>query len=186
MLWGYLVDFLLALNHAQQRVVEPVLELRMAGKDLGHEEVHEGPQLHQVILQGCACKVSVGLYGFAASCKGVPLGCCWGLQEVTVLCLPSVGGGGSPTRGVDYVAGVCLQGVRGCTGVCGTLQGVPAGRRGGLQGFIAFYRGMPVRCWWGLQEARVVCRGVPAEWRGGGASMQAYSMGGLAGCQGVL
>ena len=52
---GHLVDFLLALHHTQQRVVEPVLELRMAGKDLGHEEVHQRPQLHQVILQRRAC-----------------------------------------------------------------------------------------------------------------------------------
>ena len=56
---AYLVDLLLALDHAQQRVVEPVFELCVAGKDLGHEEVHQGPQLHQVILQRCACKASL-------------------------------------------------------------------------------------------------------------------------------
>jgi len=47
----YLVNFLLTLHHADKGVVEPVLELGVAGKDLRHEEVHEGPQLHQIILQ---------------------------------------------------------------------------------------------------------------------------------------
>ncbi|KAA6418754.1 MAG: hypothetical protein FRX49_11242 [Trebouxia sp. A1-2] len=45
----YLVDFLLTLNHAHKRVVEPVLELGMAGKDLRHEEV---TQVHHVGVQG--------------------------------------------------------------------------------------------------------------------------------------
>lgn len=52
----YLVDILLALHHTHQGVVEPVLELGVTSKDLRHQEVHEGPQLHQVILQWSTCR----------------------------------------------------------------------------------------------------------------------------------
>ena len=69
-----LVDDLGALHHAGERVGEPVLELGMGGEDLGHEEVHERPQLHQVVLQRRAC---AGLTtGFDA--VGQELRCIWG------------------------------------------------------------------------------------------------------------
>ena len=39
-----------ALHHAGEGVAEPVLELRVGVEDVGHEEVHERPQLHEVVL----------------------------------------------------------------------------------------------------------------------------------------
>jgi hypothetical protein len=42
------------LDQARERVGEPVLELRVARKHLRHQEVHQRPQLHQVVLQGSA------------------------------------------------------------------------------------------------------------------------------------
>ena len=46
-----LVVLLVALDHALERVGEPVVELAMRGEHVRHEEVHERPQLHQVVLQ---------------------------------------------------------------------------------------------------------------------------------------
>ena len=40
-----------ALHHAGQRVAEPVRELLPGAEDVRHEEVHERPQLHEVVLQ---------------------------------------------------------------------------------------------------------------------------------------
>ncbi len=52
----YLVDVCLPLHHPCEGIVEPVLELCVTGKHLGHQEVHERPQLHQVVLQRGACR----------------------------------------------------------------------------------------------------------------------------------
>ena len=49
-----LVVLLAALHHAGQGVGEPLLEVRVGREDCRHEEVHERPQLHQVVLQGSA------------------------------------------------------------------------------------------------------------------------------------
>ena len=49
-----LIVFLTALHHASERVREPLLEVCVRREDGGHEEVHERPQLHQVVLQRCA------------------------------------------------------------------------------------------------------------------------------------
>lgn len=46
-----LVVLLVAFDHALERVGEPVLELAVRGEDVGHEEVHEGPQFHEVVLE---------------------------------------------------------------------------------------------------------------------------------------
>ena len=46
-----LVIFLAALDHPSEGVGEPLLEVRVGGKDGGHEEVHQGPQLHEVVLK---------------------------------------------------------------------------------------------------------------------------------------
>lgn len=35
-------------------VREPLLEVLLAAEDLWHQEMHEGPQLHDIILQGGA------------------------------------------------------------------------------------------------------------------------------------
>lgn len=87
LLWTYLIDLLLSLDHAQQRVVKPVLELRMTGKDLGHEEVHQGPQLHQIVLQRCTCKasgMSIQFYSILQGCACMTFG---GQQGAKALCL---------------------------------------------------------------------------------------------------
>ena len=46
-----LVVLLAPLHHPRERVGEPLLEVRVRGKHGGHQEVHERPQLHQVVLQ---------------------------------------------------------------------------------------------------------------------------------------
>ena len=58
----YLIDICLALHHPCEGVVEPVLELCVTGKHLGHQEVHEGPQLHQIVLQRRACRQGAKWY----------------------------------------------------------------------------------------------------------------------------
>ena len=47
-----LVVLLRPFNHPTQRIREPLSELPMWGKDMGHQEVHQGPELHQVVLKG--------------------------------------------------------------------------------------------------------------------------------------
>lgn len=47
-----LVVLLAALDHARQRVGEPLFELAVGLENVRHEEVHEWPQLHQAVLQG--------------------------------------------------------------------------------------------------------------------------------------
>lgn len=51
-----LVVLLAALDHASQRVGEPLLELAVGLEDVRHEEMHERPQLHQAVLQGRSCQ----------------------------------------------------------------------------------------------------------------------------------
>ena len=46
-----LVVLLAALNHPSQGVGKPFLELAVRLEDVGHQEVHEGPELHQAVLQ---------------------------------------------------------------------------------------------------------------------------------------
>lgn len=48
------IVLLTSLNHPRQWVGEPFFELTVGLKDVGHEEVHQGPQLHQTILEGGA------------------------------------------------------------------------------------------------------------------------------------
>jgi hypothetical protein len=43
-----------ALYHAGDWVGKPLLELSVGLEDGGHEEVHQRPQLHQVVLQRSA------------------------------------------------------------------------------------------------------------------------------------
>ena len=40
-----------ALAHAAQGRVEPVAEVAVRGEDARHEEVHEGPELHEAVLE---------------------------------------------------------------------------------------------------------------------------------------
>jgi hypothetical protein len=44
----------LTFDHAGQGVAEPALELCVAREDVWHEKMHEAPELHEVILEGCA------------------------------------------------------------------------------------------------------------------------------------
>lgn len=46
-----LVVFPAALDHTGQRIGKPLLEITMRLKDMWHKEVHQGPQLHQAVLQ---------------------------------------------------------------------------------------------------------------------------------------
>lgn len=43
-----------AFDHVVEGVGEPVAELLARAEDVRHEEVHERPELHQVVLQGRA------------------------------------------------------------------------------------------------------------------------------------
>lgn len=47
-----LVVLLAALDHPRQRVGEPFFELAVGLEHVRHEEVHQGPQLHEAVLQG--------------------------------------------------------------------------------------------------------------------------------------
>ena len=49
-----LVVLMRALDHASQRVGEPLLELSVGREHMGHKEMHQRPQLHQGVLKGCA------------------------------------------------------------------------------------------------------------------------------------
>ena len=40
-----------SLDHACERIGEPLLELAVRLEDVRHEEVHQRPQLHQTVLQ---------------------------------------------------------------------------------------------------------------------------------------
>jgi len=40
-----------ALDHASEWIGKPLLEVSVRLKDVGHEEVHQRPQLHQAVLQ---------------------------------------------------------------------------------------------------------------------------------------
>lgn len=51
-----LVVLLTALNHSCQRVGEPLLKFAVGLEDVGHEEVHKRPQLHQAVLQRGSCQ----------------------------------------------------------------------------------------------------------------------------------
>jgi len=51
-----LVVLLAALDHPRQRVGEPLFELAVGLEDVGHEEVHQRPQLHQAVLEGGPCQ----------------------------------------------------------------------------------------------------------------------------------
>ena len=50
------VVLLTALDHSRQRVGKPLLELAVGLEDVGHEEVHERPKLHQAVLQRGSCQ----------------------------------------------------------------------------------------------------------------------------------
>lgn len=51
-----LVVLLTSLDHSCQRVGEPLFELAVGLEDVGHEEVHQRPQLHQAVLQRGSCQ----------------------------------------------------------------------------------------------------------------------------------
>jgi hypothetical protein len=40
-----------ALDHARHRIHKPLLELLVGLKDVRHQEVHQRPQLHQIVLE---------------------------------------------------------------------------------------------------------------------------------------
>lgn len=50
------VVLLTAFDHSRQRVGEPFLELTVRLEDVGHEEVHERPELHQAVLERGSCQ----------------------------------------------------------------------------------------------------------------------------------
>jgi len=58
------IDGRCALDHAGEGVAEPVLEGGVAVEDVGHEEVHQRPQLHEVVLQGSPCTPGAGAARF--------------------------------------------------------------------------------------------------------------------------
>lgn len=50
------VVLLAALDHPRQRVGEPLFELAVGLEDVGHQEVHQRPQLHQAVLERGPCQ----------------------------------------------------------------------------------------------------------------------------------
>ena len=89
----YLIDICLALHHPCEGVVEPVLELCVTGKHLGHQEVHEGPQLHQIVLQRRACRQGAKWYSvsFRLQLSCAELGCFCRTASCGLLMTASVG-----------------------------------------------------------------------------------------------
>lgn len=57
------VVLLTALDHSRQRVGEPFFKLSMGLEDVGHEEVHQRPQLHQAVLQRGSCQQQAPVAG---------------------------------------------------------------------------------------------------------------------------
>jgi len=43
-------------DHPREWIREPLLELTMRLEDMWHEEVHEGPKLHEVVLKRGTCQ----------------------------------------------------------------------------------------------------------------------------------
>lgn len=58
-----LVVLLAALNHTSQGVGEPLLEVPVWLEDVGHQEVHQRPQLHQTVLKWRPCQQKAALAG---------------------------------------------------------------------------------------------------------------------------
>lgn len=50
------IVLLTTLNHSRQRVGKPFFEFSVGLEDVGHEEVHQGPQLHQAVLERGSCQ----------------------------------------------------------------------------------------------------------------------------------
>ena len=48
------VERLVLVNTLAERVREPLFKVLLVAEDLRHQEVHERPELHHIILQGCA------------------------------------------------------------------------------------------------------------------------------------
>ena len=40
-----------SLDHSCDRIAKPLLEFPVAGEDMGHQEVHQGPEFHQIVLE---------------------------------------------------------------------------------------------------------------------------------------
>lgn len=57
------VVLLTALDHSRQWVGEPFFKLSMGLEDVGHEEVHQRPQLHQAVLQRGSCQQQAPVAG---------------------------------------------------------------------------------------------------------------------------
>lgn len=45
-----------AFNHPRHRIREPLLELPMGLEHMRHQEVHQRPELHQIVLERCSCQ----------------------------------------------------------------------------------------------------------------------------------
>ena len=39
-----------------ERILEPVFEISLVSKNIRHQEMHQGPKLHNVILQRSSCE----------------------------------------------------------------------------------------------------------------------------------
>lgn len=50
------IVLLTTLNHSCQRIGKPFFEFSVGLEDVGHEEVHQGPQLHQAVLERGSCQ----------------------------------------------------------------------------------------------------------------------------------
>ena len=45
-----------SLDHARQWVREPLLEVPVRLEDVGHQEMHQRPEFHQIVLKGRALR----------------------------------------------------------------------------------------------------------------------------------
>ena len=57
---GWVGGWLSTFDHGVEGVAEPVGEFLAGAEDVGHEEVHEGPELHEVVLEGGTWRRWVG------------------------------------------------------------------------------------------------------------------------------
>ena len=52
----YNVERLVLGDALIEGVREPLLEILLTAENLRHKEMHEGPELHHIILEGCPCQ----------------------------------------------------------------------------------------------------------------------------------
>ena len=52
----YNAEGLVLVDRLIEWIWEPLFEVLLTAEDLGHQEMHERPELHHIILKGCPSK----------------------------------------------------------------------------------------------------------------------------------